>query len=107
MANGTSPDPDYYTTRGRKVGDFFMGMFGLYACLSAFYLLVFGLSRTAAVWEVIWIIATLVLFGGPLVAIVMSFRKGRRFLGIGMISGIVFPLLFVGACFAIFVAAMS
>jgi hypothetical protein len=91
---------DYYINNGRKIGDFFMGFFGM-AGISfvlliliaqlGFFLLVFGGFALDLFYVVIFAIA-LISF---VFAVVMFFRRGRKYIAIGGIVCVIVIPLFV------------
>ena len=105
----------YYTSGGRKWGDFAIGFFGLWivnAILSMIVnvILMFipGINSNilASGFSLLLIIPGILIFILEVVAIVYFFKKGRRFISIGVIIGFVLPLLLalilLGACFIAF-----
>jgi hypothetical protein len=95
ISQSNPPKSGYYTRTRRKVGDFFLGFFGsmvlslLLVVLSAF------LSSLSADYSLVSSLFSLAL---SVFLIVFFFRKGRRFIAIGMISMILLPLLAFGSC---------
>lgn len=92
-----SRKPDYYTSIGKKIGDFLLGFFGVIISYS-FYTFVLNFSYYSA--NMIWII----LFISIVVLVVLPvtfFKMGRRFITIGIISTLLIPLLIFGSCFMI------
>ncbi len=96
--------PDYYTTTGRKVGDFLIGFFGVWVLAAIFTwiitltigLMTGGVSTFLSV--LLYIIPLVILISG----VSISFKKNRRYIGIGAIATILITLLVFGACVAIF-----
>jgi hypothetical protein len=86
---------DYYTNPGKKIGDFFLGLFG--ALLVAVVAGAIGGAAPSAL--TISLIGNAILL---LAAIVHFFRRGRRFIAIGMISILTIPVLLLGACAIMF-----
>jgi len=41
-----------------------------------------------------------------IITTVLSFKKSRRYIGIGVISAVIIPFLFFGACVLFFLSAM-
>jgi hypothetical protein len=72
-------EQDYYTSTGSKIKDFFLGV----AITPVLLLPILG--------QILWI-----------VGIVNYFRKGRRFIAIGMLSVLALVVLAAGACFMSF-----
>lgn len=100
-ADGKQKD-EYYTNSGRKVGDFCLGFFGIWivmigisTILSWFSGLFGGFTSFVNIFYIPGLILDIVfvVFG-----ITLSFRKGRRYIGIGIISSALVPLLVFGAC---------
>lgn len=86
---------DYYTSTGRKIGDFCIGFFGIFivaSVLSTITMLVFFNAFIVSI-----ILLFIVVFG-----VIFSFKKGRRYIGIGIIASTLVPLLFLGACMIMF-----
>ena len=82
---------DYYLEPGKKIGDFFLGFFG-----ALMVVVIAGVIGAAAPGSAaISVIGNLVLL---IAGIVHFFRRGRRFIAIGMISIIIIPVLLFGAC---------
>jgi hypothetical protein len=88
---------DYYTNPGKKIGDFFLGLFG-----ALLVVIVAGAIAAAAPGSgsiMISLIGNAILL---LAGIVHFFRRGRRFIAIGMISILTIPVLLLGACAIMF-----
>jgi len=93
---------DYYQQRGKRVKDFLLGFilnFGVALAVG----IGFGILFTAGLLEVRFmhyvIVALVVVVLTFLeVRIIKSYLKQRRYIAIGLIVGIVFPLLVVGTC---------
>jgi hypothetical protein len=86
--------PSYYTTTKRKVSDFCIGFFGGIMLNVLLVFLSFSLSRSGS-FDWIGSLFDLLFF---VFLIVYFFKKGRRFIAIGMISMILLPLLAFGSC---------
>lgn len=107
---------DYYSNRpGKAVLDFCLGFFGIWIIgylgnmiLMFIYRLFFLASN-----NINSILSSGLVLGSSLIfwillaiaAIVVSKNKGRRYIGIGIISSVIVPLLFFGACLILFAAA--
>ncbi|MBN3041183.1 MAG: hypothetical protein JW867_08635 [Candidatus Omnitrophica bacterium] len=97
----------YYTSVGRKIGDFCIGFFGFWIINSALFgiinFLVFGtgVNIPSLVDDVIGIGGSILIIMLDILAIIYFFIKKRRFISIGMISSFAIPFLLVGACFLI------
>lgn len=94
--------PDYYTGMWRKRGDFLIGFilipFLLYVVTAGLYLLSAFVMPSARPEPNIFGLPALLI---PL-AIYYSFKRGRRYIGIGLISLFVLPLVLAGSCLLIF-----
>jgi len=99
----------YYDTEGKRVKDFFLG-FILSIVIGVFVYFVFGTilgqllyylgaSKIYSSGFFSSLLSTIlpILLGGIL-GTVLAFKRGRRYIGIGIICAIVLPLLFFGAC---------
>jgi hypothetical protein len=86
--------PDYYTTTGKKVGDFILGFFGIIILNFIFGAVLYPLFSLAnSGWANLFIsIVALVLFS------VLFFKIGRRFIAVGIISMALIPILIFGSC---------
>jgi len=100
---------DYYTSTGRKVGDFCIGFFGTGIALQiisgVFFLFVtfiFGNNPDQSLIYLTLLLSIIILLALYILGIVIAFKKGRRFIGIGIISTILVPLLLFGACIILF-----
>jgi len=83
----------YYSSTGRKIGDFFIGFVGL---LVVFILLgVYLVNGSGNNVPVVLGLAAGAAIAGPIIC----FSTGRRFIAIGMLCSLLVPLLAVGACF--------
>ena len=104
----------YFGSPGRKVGDFCLGFFGsfLVACLiiTISTLMIYPamlINEPGLMWVfiIIQFILPPILLSIFVILVVMSFRRGRRFIGIGMISSLFLPFILLvialGACFVI------
>jgi hypothetical protein len=89
---------DYYSAGGRKVADFFLG-FGGTVLLGVIAGVVAAASPNTGIVSAI---ANLILL---VAGVVYFFRRGRRFIAIGIISTLTIPLLALGACAIIFVGS--
>ena len=79
---------DYYTTTGKKIGDFLLGFFGIIILYSIFWAVSslypsFGLLADLFIW-IIWI-----------VVLILFFKTDRRFIAKGIISGELIRILVV------------
>lgn len=83
---------NYYTASRMKVADFCLGFFGVLLVLVVLF------SLPSLPWlggsDMISIISIVVM----LFCIVQAFRKGRKFIAIGIISIILIPILVLGSC---------
>jgi len=88
---------DYYTTTGKKVGDFGKGFFlnigiGIVASLLVSYL-----SIITSI-SIIGTIISILFFVMDVFLIIRFFKENRRYIAIGMLSSLIIPLLLFGAC---------
>ena len=83
--------PDYYTSVGKKVWDFFMGFFG---ALAVFFGALYLASSVFSGSLLYYLILTLV----AIIAVAWFFHVGRRFVSIGITSTVLIPLLIFGGC---------
>jgi hypothetical protein len=98
---------DYYTDRASKVGDFCLGFFGVGLALVGVAVVVVPIAMSLASrhGEYVGGISSIVGFVLFLVGIVEAFRKGRRYIAIGMLSLILVPVLLVGTCALVIMGA--
>ena len=107
-SNGTRKQDVYYTNNGRKVGDFCLGFFGIWIVIilitvisswiiSSFsgYSQIYNLFAAFSIYGLLFDILLIIL------GITISFRKGRRYIGIGILASALVPLLVFGACLII------
>jgi predicted membrane metal-binding protein len=80
---------DYYTSTGMKIVDFLAGFLGIGLVLGAIALFsaLTGWVKPAVLSVVAYVVAT-----------VVAFMRGRRFIGIGMLCFLLIPILVFGAC---------
>ncbi|RKD90446.1 hypothetical protein BC643_0786 [Mangrovibacterium diazotrophicum] len=93
---------DYYQQKGRKVIDFLLGFimnFGI-ALAVMFGLGILFVAGLATVKLTHILIISITIIGLTLleISIIRKYLKQRRYIAIGLIVGIVFPLLVVGTC---------
>lgn len=86
--------PDYYTTSKKKVIDFILGFFGV--------IIINAIILTASLYAKIFQTGFLFSIVISIIAVVLFFKNGRRFIAVGMISISLLPLLVFGSC--VFVA---
>lgn len=99
MEENTSQKPDYYAGDiKKKLSDFILGFF-LMPILSIIVILLIG----SYAYFSEYLIALFVLL--VLAGIVFLFAKGRRYIGIGIVSFLIIPLLVFGACVIAFSGA--
>lgn len=113
-SNGTQDRDSYYTNSGRKVGDFCLGFFGIwivmvgittvFSWLSSAFGGYNSLSSLFGMFSIYGLGLDLIL---AILGVTLSFRKGRRFIGIGIIASALVPLLLFGACLIIFARAFG
>lgn len=107
---------DFYNSAGKKIGDFVLGFFiGLIVFYSGifFYIvlrpisLITGFGGGLNYLSTPNIILQFLLLGLLIFIIIKVFKKKRRFIGIGIIIAMVFPILLVlllfGACLVIII----
>ncbi len=98
---------DYYQQTGKKVIDFILGFIINFAIAMALGfglgILLFGagLVNSMAVKILVLTVSIIVLTIIEII-VIRKFLKERRYIGIGLMVGIVFPLLVVGFCSPIF-----
>jgi len=93
---------DYYQQRGDKIRDFILGfILNFLIALGA----MFGLGMIFAtglgvntVMKILIIAGATILLTIVEVRIIKQYLKQRRYVAIGLIVGIVFPLLVIGTC---------
>jgi hypothetical protein len=115
VQNPTPIKQDFYKNPGRKVGDFFIGMAGLWGInfilsmiVNVILMFIPGIDSNilSGGFGPFLIIPGILIFILEVVAIVYFFKKGRRFISIGAIVGFALPfllaLLLLGACFIAF-----
>jgi hypothetical protein len=98
IPQGIPPKSGYYTSTKRKVGDFFIGFFGGVVLTILFSFLSSFLFRTSENYSLAVSSLSLVV---TVFLIIFLFRKGRRFIAIGLISMALLPLLAFGSCLLI------
>jgi hypothetical protein len=100
--------PDYYTTNNinktnnKKTGDFLIGFLGTWivtGILTWLILFIFQNSTISMWYSRIWYILPILIF---IATTIFSFKKNRRYIGIGAICAALVPLLVWGACAAFF-----
>lgn len=92
---------DYYTEKGRKISDFFIGFFGIIIAgivITSFFSLFLSFGTGYYNTDLLGFSTPILLLILGVVATVLSFAKGRRYIGIGIISSVLVPLLIFGAC---------
>lgn len=85
---------NYYTSTGKKVGDFFLGFFGV-LILNFILAFIFGFLFIFAnlYWMNLFISIAI-----SLALIFLFFKKNRRFIAIGIIAMMLIPILVFGSC---------
>jgi hypothetical protein len=91
---------DYYRDQGKKVGDFCLGFFG--ACLVLIVAVAIAASAAGGNSWAVSLVGNLVLL---IAGIVHFFRRGRRYIAIGMMSVVLVPALLAGTCAIIFLGS--
>jgi hypothetical protein len=94
--NPANRQSEGYFNRGEKIGDLVVGI--IISILIFVVCFVWATNTPESKWGLV-LIAPFVL---NIVAIILSFVKGRRFLGIGMIVTTISPFIFFGACLVLF-----
>jgi len=111
---------DYYgDDKSKKIKDFLIGFFGMIAIQIAISIVsgvityaisslgrqsimtVDSINTSLFVSSILFLVSIMVYIGG----IILAFVKGRRYIGIGILSIIAVALLIFGACFVIIVSA--
>ncbi|MFH1191977.1 MAG: hypothetical protein V1655_00715 [bacterium] len=88
---------DYHTSKDKKAKDFLIGFFGiiillfLYSIVISFAPLLFYFA--SMVW-VIYFIPIAAIVAAP----VIFFKRGRRFIAVGIVSALLIPFLVFGSC---------
>lgn len=99
----------YFNNSSRKVSDFCIGFFGIFAVfliIGILFSLIFAYLNSISYvflplsWLVMPLSIAILMLGT-----VISFKKGRRYIGIGIISSTLVPFLVFGACLLIFFGA--
>lgn len=103
----TNSNEDIYTTTGKKVAHFFIGFLGItflisiiVGLLSSLIAQIFNLDDLAIIWYMLSF--TLILF---ITTPIYFFKKNYRYIAIGILSSLIIPLIFAGACFIMFAGA--
>jgi heme/copper-type cytochrome/quinol oxidase subunit 4 len=100
---------DYYQNNSsKKILDFLIAFFGIEIITSlplAFFIFVPPTSITDAETTSILFLFSFIRFAIQLFFIIYFFKKGRRFIAIGILASTISPLFFTGAC-AIFLNAV-
>jgi len=94
----------YYANKDNKIRDFILGLFGP-VVISIFLMSILTKLSTYGSFflEGYYFSAiSIILFIIMLASIYVSFRKKRRYIGIGLISFFILPFLLFGACMMIF-----
>lgn len=87
--------PDYYQDKHNRKKDTFLGIFSGITYIVFFFLLAGSLRANA------WLgFLGLIIY---IIAVSISFFNKRRYIGIGLISVVVIPLVIFGGCMLLFV----
>ena len=93
----------YYKDTGSKVTDFFIGFLG-YPIASLLVQLLMGarfpgMRGTATDW-----IASVLSLGLAIFCVVYAYKRGRKFIAIGILSLMIVPLIAFGGCMLVIMA---
>ena len=99
------PSGTYYTSGGRKVGDFCIGFFGLWFAFFLTGLILSFFSRYAASFMALLII--FLFFIGTIILIIFAFAKGRKWIAIGILTNIVVSIILFIILIMILIAAFG
>lgn len=99
--------PNYYTSRAKKIADFFIGFIGFYiVCCVVRYLIIAFFASEMAILRTISIIVFISFIVFTILAIIKFPKIGRRYIKRGIIFAIITPiiagLIFFGACLILF-----
>ncbi|MDD5031657.1 MAG: hypothetical protein PHR36_01270 [Patescibacteria group bacterium] len=86
--------PNYYTTTGKKVGDFILGFFGIIILNSILWVVLYPLLSSRN-WGFVNLFIYLIIL---ILLMVLFFKIDRRFIAIGIISVALIPILVFGSC---------
>ena len=96
-------DPGYYKDTGSKVADFLVGFLG-YPIIVLLAQLTMGDRLTfMRANEMGWLTSVLLL-GLTIVFVVFAYKRGRKFIAIGILSLLIVPLIAAGSCLLIVMA---
>ncbi len=102
---------DLYQQKGSKTRDFIIGFFiniGIAAATFASYFMFYALGMTNSKGTTIAVISMGILFMFLLqFYLIRKYLRERRYIAIGLISAIVFPLLVVGTCSPLFYSMLA
>jgi hypothetical protein len=90
MPETNDGNKNYYTSTARKVYDFFLGFVGAPVIPA----IIAGNARSSFGW--------MLALGLMIAGVIVSFKVGRHYLAIGMLSILAAPLLVLGACLLAF-----
>ena len=102
---------EYYDTKKKKVWDFILGVIGFLIGNVIIYFIIFSIFRlilslmypnTITIEQISAAMTLAIILAINVTIVISSFKKGRRYIAIGMISGIFIPLLIFGACMGVF-----
>jgi heme/copper-type cytochrome/quinol oxidase subunit 4 len=99
MQENQSKKDEYYTSDGRRIGDFFIGFVGSIVLVLIAYIFT-TFNRSFVSFGALSLFAPLALL---ILASVVSGIQGRRYIAIGIVSAIIIPLLFFGACWIVII----
>jgi hypothetical protein len=90
--------PSYYKNTRQKVGDFLLGFFGIIFLNFIFGIIFYPLSVFSNFgWQSVFISITILVL-----AVVIPFKIGRRFIALGVVSVALVPVLIFGSCLLMF-----
>jgi hypothetical protein len=95
---------EYYDNNGKKATDFVIGFFGFpfaAGTLMQIATLLFSLLQKTGIAINAGIVAISIYLILMVAAIVVAFKKKRRYIAIGIISNLLLVLLVFGACMAV------
>ena len=105
----SSSKADFYTSTGKKVGDFVLGFFGIWVVIVIVSLIFAGIQNIVNIrsgfGNIMFFVLPLILLILGLLFMALFFKIGRRYLAIGILSSAILPLLVYGACWVVIIGA--
>jgi hypothetical protein len=105
----SSGKSDFYTSTGKKVGDFVLGFFGIWVVIVIVSLIFAGIRSLMNIrsgfGSIMFFVLPLILLILGLLLMGLFFKMGRRYIAIGILSSSVLPLLVYGACWVVIIGA--